>query len=101
MGELTRIPLKDFIKNSTALVNRVATERISIVVEKDGEELAVLRPARTKAKRRRKKSAAARKAFLSAAGSWKDIVDTDKFLRDNRASRDISTRPHVESYKIQ
>ncbi len=95
MGELTRIPLKDFIKNSTALVNRVATERISIVVEKDGEELAVLRPARTKAKRRRKKSAAARKAFLSAAGSWKDI-DTDAFLAENRKSRDLSNRPHVE-----
>lgn len=95
MGELTRIPLKDFIKHSTTLVNRVATERISIVVEQDGKELAVLRPARAKAKRRRKKSAAARKAFLSAAGSWKDI-DTDTFLDANRKSRDLSYRPHVE-----
>jgi len=88
MGELTRVPLKEFAKNPAALVNRVASERISIIVEKDGEEVAVLRPARPKAKRRRKKSAAARKAFLSAAGSWKDI-DTDKFLADNRASRNL------------
>jgi hypothetical protein len=96
MGELTRVPFKDFSKNPTSLFNRVVRERISIVVEKDGEALVVLKPVRPKVKRRRKKSAAAHKAFLSAAGSWKDIVDTDKFLADNRASRDISTRPHVK-----
>ena len=95
MGELTRVPFKDFSKNPTSLFNRVVRERISIVVEKDGEALVVLKPVRPKVKRRRKKSAAAHKAFLAAAGSWKDI-DTDKFLADNQASRDISTRPHVE-----
>ncbi|HZQ09452.1 MAG TPA: type II toxin-antitoxin system prevent-host-death family antitoxin [Anaerolineae bacterium] len=96
MGELTRIPLKDFSKNPTILVNRVAHEHISIVVEKDGEPLAVLKPVRPKSKRRGKKSAAARKAFLAAAGSWRDVVDTDKFLADNYESRRLSTRPHVE-----
>lgn len=95
MGELTRIPLKDFSKRTTDFVNRVVRERIVIVVEKDGEPIAVLKPVRATTKRRRRKSAAARKAFLAAAGSWKDI-DTDKFLRDNRESRNISTRPHVE-----
>lgn len=95
MGEITRVAFKDFSKNPTDLFNRVVRERISIVVEKDGEALVVLKPVRPKTKRPRKKSAAAKKAFLAAAGSWKDI-DTDKFLVNNRASRNISTRPPVE-----
>lgn len=95
MRALTRIPLKDFSKNSTDILNRVVRERINIVVERDGEPIAVVKPVRHRAKRPRKKSAAAHKAFLAAAGSWKDI-ETDKFLTNNRASRNISTRPHVE-----
>lgn len=35
------------------------------------------------------------KAFRSAAGGWKDIVDVEKFLKDTYKSRDISSRPPV------
>lgn len=72
------------------------SERVSIIIEKDGNPLVVLKPVRAKVKRRRKKSAAAHKAFLSAAGGWKDLVDTDKFLSENYTSRRRSLRPHVE-----
>jgi len=43
----------------------------------------------------RRFSDADREAFLSAAGSWKD-VDVDRLKKDIRASRDIPSRPPVE-----
>jgi hypothetical protein len=54
VGELTRIPLKDFSKNPTDLINRVVRERIKLIGEKDGEPIAVLKPVRATTKRRRK-----------------------------------------------
>ena len=35
-------------------------------------------------------------AFWSAVGSWQDNVDVDRFLKDNRESRRISSRAAVE-----
>ena len=35
-------------------------------------------------------------AFKSAAGGWKDLVDTEKLKRDISESRKISTRPPIE-----
>ena len=44
---------------------------------------------------RRPKTAEDYEAFRAAAGGWKN-VDTEAFLRDNYASRAISSRPPGE-----
>ena len=61
------------------------------------EELAMIVPV---PKRRRPagrvKTAADRKAFLSSAGGWRDLVDTDQLVADIYESRRLSSRPPVE-----
>ena len=70
------------------------------LLRRDSEDLAVLSPVATPTTRRPRKAKtyteADREAFLSSAGGWKDNVDVDKFLEDNYASRDRSSRPPVE-----
>jgi hypothetical protein len=68
------------------------------LLRRNGEDLAVLSPAPTPAKRRSKraKTEADRAAFLSSAGGWRGLVDVDQFLKDNYESRDRSSRPPVE-----
>lgn len=67
------------------------------VLRRAGEDLAVLSPVATRAKRRSKrvKTEADREAFLSSAGGWRGLVDVDQFLEDLEASRRL-TRPPVE-----
>jgi hypothetical protein len=64
-----------------------------------GEDLAIVVPiAHTSTKRRRgrEKTEADYESFRRAAGSWKDLVDTDKLIEDIYESRRISTRPPVD-----
>ena len=49
-----------------------------------------------KAKKQQAKTKADYEAFKSAAGGWKDLVDTEKLKRDIYESRKISTRPPIE-----
>ena len=68
------------------------------LLRRDDKDLAVVVPVSAPAKPRkvgRKLSDEDRKAFLSAAGGWKD-VDTDKLLEDIYASRRVSDRPPVD-----
>jgi hypothetical protein len=67
------------------------------VIRRADEELAVIAPVRKKAARSpfKKKSQADIDAFLSAAGSWKD-VDIDKLKADIAESRRISTKPRPQ-----
>jgi hypothetical protein len=64
-----------------------------------GEDLAIVvpvpRPSKTP-RRGREKTEAEYEAFRRAAGSWKDLVDTDKLIEDIYESRRISTRPPVD-----
>lgn len=53
-------------------------------------------PVPKKAKRRRGKTKADYEAFLSSAGAWKDLVDSDKLIADIYESRRHSSRPPVE-----
>ena len=68
------------------------------LLRRDSEDLAILMPATRERKRRtgRTKTKADHEAFLSSAGSWKDIVDTDKLVEDIYESRRRSSRPPVE-----
>jgi hypothetical protein len=65
------------------------------VLRDNGEDLAKVVPLKPR-KRRPRDKAADIEAFLSSAGAWKDHIDLEQFLKDNRASRDMSSRPPVE-----
>jgi hypothetical protein len=92
--ELTRIPFNEFAANLSRVFDRVVKDKETVMVEKEGRGLAILKPI-SSGTRRRRKSSAAYKAFLAAAGSWKD-VDTDKLIADIYASRSSSSRPAIE-----
>ncbi len=93
--DLIRMPFKEFATNLAQVFDRVVYENETVLVEKEGRPLAILKPARAVPRRRRKKSSADYKAFLSAAGTWQE-VDTEKLIADIYASRRRSTRPSVQ-----
>ncbi len=68
------------------------------VLRRDSEDLAILTPVNKSPKRtaKRAKTRADHEAFLSSAGSWKGIVDTDNLVADIYESRRRSSRPPVE-----
>ncbi|GAC1524137.1 MAG: hypothetical protein NVS2B16_32560 [Chloroflexota bacterium] len=68
------------------------------ILQRAGEDVAVVVPLPAPKKRRAKRtlSEADRAAFRSAAGGWKGLVDTDQLIKDVYESRRISTRPPVE-----
>jgi hypothetical protein len=67
------------------------------LLTRDGDSLAVLVPASTRPSRRAKRarSRADHEAFLSSAGGWRGLVDTDQLKHDIDESRRISSRPPV------
>ena len=79
------------------LAEEVQASEIPYLLRRDGEDVAVLMPARRAHRRRvaRSKSEADMAAFWSSFGGWKD-VDTDRLSNDIYESRRISTRPPVE-----
>lgn len=81
--ELVCIPYKEFVSNPESLFERVVLKNETIVVEKPGGARVMLKPAATRAKRRRRKRTKADyEAFLSSAGGWKGLVDTEKLKED-------------------
>ena len=92
---LDRIPLNEFARHVTRIIDRVASERVTVVIEREGTPLVVLGPMRRAPKHRRRKSAADYRAFRAAAGSWRG-VDTDRFFAESYSSRTRLTRPPVE-----
>jgi hypothetical protein len=64
------------------------------LLRRASEDIAVVMPVR-RPRHKRAISKVDYDAFLASAGSWSGIVDVDKFLEDNEASRRISTRPPV------
>ena len=74
------------------LAGQVRASNGPLFLQEEGETVAVVTPvARRGARRRRERTEADRRAFLSAAGGWKGNVDVDRFLKDNAESRRIST----------
>ena len=64
---------------------------------RENKPVAVIMPARkAPAKKKQEKTKTDYEAFLSAAGGWKDLVDTEKLKKDIYESRNISTRPPIE-----
>lgn len=92
--ELRRMPFDEFATNLARILDRVVNDNEAVVVEKDDEPVVIVKPARpSKARAFRKKTAEDYEAFLSSAGGWRDLVDTEKLKADITESRKISTRP--------
>lgn len=68
------------------------------ILRRDSEDVAILMPVTPSTPRRVKRELTNSdyQAFLSAAGSWSGLVDSDKLIADIRESRRHSTKPPVE-----
>ena len=79
------------------IVEEVEATKKPRELRRENRVVAVISPAkRTPANKKRGKTKADYEAFKSAAGGWKDLVDTEKLKRDIYESRKISTRPPIE-----
>lgn len=94
-SEVKAIDISD-VPELVRLAEEVRTTGERRLLRRDGEDGAMLVPARPR--RKRAKTKADYEAFLSSAGSWKD-VDTDKFIADVYESRKRSSRPRL-SYDV-
>ncbi len=68
------------------------------ILRRDSEDLAILMPVTHSSQGRVKRELTESdyQAFLSAAGSWSDLVDSDKLIEDIHESRRLSSKPPVE-----
>src|SRR4051812_37665093 len=86
----------DAMPELSRIADEVAATGRPRALRRDGVEIAVVQPIRSPRLRRRKPSEKDVEAFLTSAGSWKDNVDVDQFLKDVYESRDRPSRPPVE-----
>ena len=68
------------------------------ILRRESEDLAILMPVTPSSQRRLKRELTESdyQAFLSAAGSWSGLVDSDKLITDIYESRRLSSKPPVE-----
>ncbi len=84
------------------LAEEVRASNTPRVLRRDNEDVAVVMPLSDGAKRKPTRSSIKRKSpeamaiFLSSAGGWKDLVDTDKLKEDIYESRRLSVKPRPE-----
>jgi hypothetical protein len=76
------------------LVDSVRDDQVPHVLQRDGEEVAVLMPVHPRRAGPRM-TQADHEAFLASAGGWKD-VDTDRLLEDIYEHRRLSVRPLLD-----
>ncbi|MEA2573007.1 MAG: hypothetical protein QOH93_305 [Chloroflexia bacterium] len=97
--EKRRIPFDEFAKDVAGFFERIVRGNETLLVEKMEGELIMLKVASTRRPtkvRRSRRSPANREAFLSTAGGWKDLVDTDRLIENIYESRSISSRPPIQ-----
>ena len=76
------------------IVEEVRTSKSPRVLSRRKKPVAILRPLESTPKSgRSRKSKADEKAFLSSAGGWRDLVDTEKLKKDIDAIREDEPAP--------
>jgi len=91
-----RVDLAEFAADPTGMLDRLIETRQTVVVERDGEAIAVVRPVPPrKQTSRRQIGERDRDALRAAFGGWED-VDTDRLVADVYADRRADDRPPVE-----
>ncbi len=93
--EIKRVTFEEFAADVAGFFDRVTHDKETITVEKGPGEVVVLEPAPASSDVITKKSKEEIEAFLSSAGAWKSLVDTDKLIADIYESRK-SSRPPVD-----
>jgi hypothetical protein len=94
--DATRITFDELARDVTRVLDRVVRDRETVVVERGGSDVAVIRPAAAGRRRgRRPPTRADLEAFLATAGGWRELVDTEQLKADIAASRRLSSRPPV------
>lgn len=96
-NEMLRISIDDLSRNVASVIERVSRTKERLVIERDGDELAMLTPVLHRGRSRsiRAKTTAEYEAARSAAGSWAE-EDTDMLIAQVRASRAVPPRPRAE-----
>ena len=81
------------------LADEVRASNQPVALQRNHETVAILMPAKGAAARSRRTKTPTEadiEAFLSSAGSWKGIVDTEKLKQDIYESRRMSSRPPIK-----
>lgn len=80
------------------LVEEIRAEGTPRILRGNGENLAVIvpLPKNEPSRGKRRISEEDYLLFLSSAGSWRNVVDAERFLKGNYESRRRSSRPHIE-----
>ena len=86
------------VTDLTRLVDEIRDTQEAHVLRRRGVEVALILPAKSLARRRRKRilTDADLDELRSLAGRWKDRLDVDTFLAEIYAARDVDDRPPVE-----
>lgn len=97
MASLPRVIDVEDVPELERIVSEVNKACADLVIRKNGEEVALVRPLKPPASRSTPPiiTEADIEATMSAAGGWAD-VDTDRLLRDIYADRDVGDRPPVD-----
>ncbi len=92
------VPFDDFARDLEGFFDRVVHRHEEVLIENEHGEIALLKPAPLKKQPRKRRTITDEdhQAFLSSAGSWKGLVDTEKLKQDIRESRNRSSRPPIE-----
>jgi hypothetical protein len=92
--ELKVIDVSD-LPDLLRVAEEVEKTREPRLLRRASKDLAIVVPAPRVPRSRRRKTLADYEAFLSSAGSWKDSVDTEQWIKDSYESRARSSRPAV------
>jgi hypothetical protein len=85
------------IPDLARIVKEVEVTKQPRKLMRDNMTVAVISPVKSApAIKKRGKTRADYEAFKSAAGGWKDLVDTGQLKKDIYKSRKLSTRPPIE-----
>jgi hypothetical protein len=93
------ISFDEFARDVEGFFERVVHGHETLLVEKTKGEVVVVKAARSKRPtkvRRSRLSPSKQETFLSTAGGWKDLVDTDKLIENIYESRSISFRLPIQ-----
>src|SRR2546430_12623396 len=90
--DITNIP--DLVR----IAEEVEATKTPRELRRENKPVALITPVTEagKVRKQKAKTKADYEAFLSAAGGWKDLVDTEELKKDIYESRKISTRPPIE-----
>ena len=96
MSKPEHMTFDEFAANLSAIFEREVCEQEVVVVERNGVAAEFRLAPETAPRQGPARTQADHEAFLSSAGGWAGLVDTEKFIKENYEQRNRSIRPPVE-----